>query len=73
MNKEDLNKRLTELTGMETQLNADLLRVNGAKQDCIFWLAKITETTSAQKTDEPVMPETTEQQPANGESNAAHS
>lgn len=50
MNKESIEQRLAELNAMEQQVTqniqksqADLSAINGAKQDCAFWLAKIEE------------------------------
>lgn len=59
MNKKSIEQRLAELVAMEQQVTqniqkaqADLSAINGAKQDCQFWLAKLSAELSA--TVEPV-------------------
>lgn len=51
MNKEQIEQRIAELAVMEQQLiqksQADLSAINGAKQDCQFWLVKIEQGTVA--------------------------
>lgn len=54
MNKDQLEKRITELGAMEQQVQQQLVNAQaqlnalaGAKQDCIFWIAKLSENSPA--------------------------
>lgn len=43
LNKEDLEKRILELTELEKKYWAELNAILGAKKECFYWLKKIEE------------------------------
>lgn len=44
MNKENLDKRLKDLNDLRVQKLAEVNAVEGAIQDCLYWISEIDKT-----------------------------
>lgn len=49
MTQEQIQKRLDELQSQAKQQEAVLLQISGAIQDCHFWLAEISKSTTIEE------------------------